>query len=274
MRSDPRLATAKAIQDLRADRRSGRGWNVVPNPASSLTACTSACSACAGAITVVMPDHVAMRAAASFEAMPPLPTPERLAPATSTSSVSKAVTSSINVAVGSRRGSAVKRPGGVGQEHEVRRADEVRHQRRQAVVVAEADLLVGHGVVLVHDRHDVQCVQRLERAARVQVLTAVGEVERREQDLTDARAELGEGVAPRVHQERLTHGRDGLQGDAVGRTRSTLPHLGPTGGDRAGGHDDDGPALRAQVDHVVGDARPAPRRRRRLRRRSPRTCRS
>ena len=36
-----------------------------------------------GAITVVMPDHVAIRAAASFEAMPPLPTPERLAPATS-----------------------------------------------------------------------------------------------------------------------------------------------------------------------------------------------
>ncbi len=110
MNSAPRLATAKAIHDLRADRRSGRGWNVVPNPPASLTACTNACSAWAGAITVVMPDHVAMRAAASFEAIPPLPTPERLTPARSTSSVSKAVTSSINVAVGSSRGSAVKRP--------------------------------------------------------------------------------------------------------------------------------------------------------------------
>ncbi len=51
-----------------------------------------------------------MRAAASFEAMPPLPTPDRLAPARSSSTASMRATSSMSVAEASRRGSAVSSP--------------------------------------------------------------------------------------------------------------------------------------------------------------------
>ena len=56
------------------------------------------------------PDHDAMRAAASFDAMPPLPRPEPVPPA-SASTGSSAATSSMSVAAASTRGSAVNRPG-------------------------------------------------------------------------------------------------------------------------------------------------------------------
>ena len=81
---------------------------IVPTPPSS--AWRSAWRALAGAMTVVTPDQVAMCAAAIFEAIPPLPTPERLAPAASMSDASIVRTSSMSVAVASTRGSAVKRP--------------------------------------------------------------------------------------------------------------------------------------------------------------------
>ena len=82
----------------------------MPNPVLALRAFCNGVRALAGAMTVVMPDQVAMRAAANFEAMPPLPTLVPLEPATSTRSASMAFTSSINVAEGSSRGSAVSRP--------------------------------------------------------------------------------------------------------------------------------------------------------------------
>jgi hypothetical protein len=66
-----------------------------------------------------------------------------------------------------------QQPFGVGQQHEVRGPDQVRHQRGQPIVVTEADLLVGDGVVLVDDRHDVKAPQRLEGPSRVEVLAAV-----------------------------------------------------------------------------------------------------
>ena len=44
----------------------------------------------------------------------------------------------------------------------------------QPVVVAETDLVVGDGVVLVHDRHHAELQQAQERVAGVQVALAVG----------------------------------------------------------------------------------------------------
>ena len=204
-----------------------------------------------------------MCAAASFEAMPPLPTPERLAPAAPSRSRRRRVTSSINVADASRRGSAVKQSGGVGEQHEVRRAHQVGHERREPVVVPETDLLVGDGVVLVHDGDDAELRERLERAARVQVLAAVREVERSEQHLTDRhaharrtrrarRASTGAGRPP-----RRPAGSRRRAGAAARRPRR------PTRGDRARGHHDDATSPRRAARPRRRRPRPARRRRRR-----------
>ena len=76
-----------------------------------------------------------------------------------------------------------EQPGCVGEQDEQRGADQVRDERRQSVVVPEADLLVGHSVVLVDDRDHPEVDQVAQRPARVQVLRAVHEVEWCQQDL-------------------------------------------------------------------------------------------
>ena len=119
-------------------------------------------------------------------------------------------------------------PDGVGQEHEVRGADQIRDQRRQTIVVAEADLFVGDGVVFVDDRHDVERRQRLD-ACRERAGTDRG-----------GRSRVARGVPGRSVAERsakasrhacikqwLTDGRDGLQGRASRGRGSTCP-LRPT----------------------------------------------
>ena len=50
---------------------------------------------------------------------------------------------------------------------------EVRDERGDAVVVAEADLVDGDGVVLVDDGHAAEVEQAQQRLAGVQVLPAV-----------------------------------------------------------------------------------------------------
>ena len=73
--------------------------------------------------------------------------------------------------------------GRVGEQHEHVGVDEVGDQRGQAVVVAEADLVVGDGVVLVHDGHHTELEQAQQRAPGLQVLAALHEVERGQQHL-------------------------------------------------------------------------------------------
>ena len=93
----------------------------------------------------------------------------------------------------SSRGSAVSRPGLVGEQHQQVGADEVGDERGQAVVVAEADLVVGDGVVLVDDGHDAELEQPGQRRPGVQVLLADHEVERGEQHLAADEPALGQG---------------------------------------------------------------------------------
>ena len=75
-------------------------------------------------------------------------------------------------------------------------ADEVRDERGEPVVVAVADLVVGDGVVLVHDRHDAELEQALHRLAGVEVLRPVAEVVRGEQHLARRRGRARRAVAP------------------------------------------------------------------------------
>ena len=91
----------------------------------------------------------------------------------------------------------------------------MRHQGGQAIVVTEADLLVGDGVVLVDDRDHAQVGQVPQRPAGVEVLRAVHEVERGQQDLPGQHAVRLEAVLPQAHEAVLPDGRDGLQDGGV-----------------------------------------------------------
>src|SRR5579875_89163 len=145
--------------------------------------------------------------------------------------------------------------GGVGQEDEQVRRCEVRDQRSKPVVVAEADLLVRDGVVLVDDGDDAEAEEVLERAARVQVPAAVTEVERREEDLAHDEPLDAEAVLPGAHEPLLADGRDGLQDRRVGRTGAGCTERRPPAGDRA----------RADEDHAVPGAHEPRQLRRQLR---------
>ena len=101
----PSTLVANPIHSLRAGRFRLLGRNVVPT-ASPRTASTSTLGRDACAMTARTPAHDAMRAADSFDAMPPLP---RLLPdavASTDSSGSSAATTSTSRAEGSVRGSA------------------------------------------------------------------------------------------------------------------------------------------------------------------------
>ena len=114
------------------------------------------------------------------------------------------------------RGSAVEQPGGVGEQDEQIGGDQVGDQGGQPVVVAEADLVVGGGVVLVDHRDHAQLEQPGQGLAGVQVLLAVDEVERGEQDLAHGQPARGEGLVVDAHQPALAHRRDRLQRGRVG----------------------------------------------------------
>jgi aspartate carbamoyltransferase catalytic subunit len=55
-------------------------------------------------------------------------------------------------------------------QHQCVGADQMCHQRRQSVIVAEPDLIGGDGVVLVDDRHRVKRAKSVQRARGVGVL--------------------------------------------------------------------------------------------------------
>ena len=79
----------------------------------------------------------------------------------------------------------------IGEEHQQIRPDEMGDERSQAIVVAEADLVIGDGVVLVHDGHDAELEQPPERLAGMQVAPSMSEIERGQQHLADVKAERG-----------------------------------------------------------------------------------
>ena len=81
------------------------------------------------------------------------------------------------------------------EQHERIGLDQVRHQRGQPIVVAEADLVGGDGVVLVDDRDDAQRQQPFHRPLRVAVVAAPVQVVRGEQHLPDRQAERANEAA-------------------------------------------------------------------------------
>ena len=126
----------------------------------------------------------------------------------------------------------------LGQQHEQARAGEDRDLGRERVVVAERDL-VGRGrVVLVHDGHGAEHVERRERVARVDVGPPVGDLPPGEEDLRRGDALAAEGVVPRGLQTRLPERRGRLHlGHRAGPAVEAEPREPER--DRAGGDDAD-----------------------------------
>jgi hypothetical protein len=105
----------------------------------------------------------------------------------------------------------------VGQQQEHVGADEVGDERGEPVVVAEADLVVGHGVALVHDRHAAQVEQAYQRLAGVEVLAPVHEVVGHHQHLGGDGVVVGQRARPRRHHPRLAQGEGLQRGRSAGR---------------------------------------------------------
>ncbi len=121
--------------------------------------------------------------------------------------------------------------GGVGQQDQQPGIDQMGDQCGQPVVVAEADLLVRHGVVFVDDRDHAELEESPERLAGMEVLAAVDEVERGEQDLSRQQSMAAQRIAPHPHQQVLAHGGHCLEGGQVRGAGSPWRQCGPSGGD-------------------------------------------
>ncbi len=246
----PDMARAKAIHSLRAGSRRSRGRTTVPMPGRPSTAPVSTPGRLAAAITARTPDHDAILAAASFDAIPPLPRTVPRPPAMRSISWSTSTISSMSEPPSTSRGSALSSPGASVSRTRRSAADQVGEEGGQEVVVAEADLVVGDGVVLVHHRHHAQLEQAVEGLAGVEVLGAVGEVEGGQQHLAHHQPVRAEGGVVDAHQPALADGGDGLEGGDVVRSAAGQAQGGQAGGDRPRRHHHHPVALAAQVGHL------------------------
>ncbi len=92
---------------------------------------------------------------------------------------------------------------GVGEQHQQLGLDQWRHERGDAIVVAEADLVVGDRVVLVHHRHHAELEEAGQRRPGMQVLPALTEVVGGEQHLAGDEPVLAEGRVPVTEELEL-----------------------------------------------------------------------
>ena len=198
-----------------------------------------------------MPEPAAMVAASTLVTIPPVPVPALpVRPMVTPSRSCGPVT--CGDPLGAVRGRAVVEGVDVGEQHEGVGADQVGDEGREPVVVAEADLMGGDGVVFVDHGHDAEVQQPVQGAQGVGVLAAAHEVFGGEEHLADGDAVGPEGVGVAGHQQPLAHARGRLLGGEVAGTLGE-PERGEPGGDRAGGHQDDLGAGVALVREGVGE---------------------
>ena len=127
-------------------------------------------------------------------------------------------------AAGPRR-IAVVQPIHVGEQHQERGPDQVRHDGRQAVVVAEGglQLLDADRVVLVDDRDGPQFQQGEQGIAGVEVAGAMFEVLGGQQDLGGVMAVGRKRPLVGLDQQALADGGDGLEVGQVGGRGLSVP---------------------------------------------------
>ena len=108
-----------------------------------------------------------------------------------------------------------EQPWRVREQHQEVRLDQVCHERGDAVVVAEPDLVVRDGVVLVDNGHDAEFQEPVEGAAGVEVLGPHEEVQRSQEHLPGYEVVSGELALIGPDEVALTHRRHGLERDRV-----------------------------------------------------------
>ena len=139
----------------------------------------------------------------------------------------------------------------VGQQHQSPGANQLGHARREAIVVADPDLLGDHGVVLVDHRDDAQAQQRLDGGACVQPAAAHLGVVAGQQDLGAGQSVRLKRRLPRPHQRRLAGGGGGLflrQAETLAQAQAATAQ-----GHGAGRHHQHLLAAGSQARHVGGE---------------------
>ncbi len=207
----PRGWAVKPIQRLKA----GMAWPWARNSVPTVSPATMR-ARLPGVRPLAMitfsPAVVAMRAASSLLAMPPLLSPV-------TESRTRARIDAIEPGDGGdqlRLGVArvaVEQAVDVGQQHQQRGADQVGDHGGQPVVVAEGGLQLvdADRVVFVDDRHGAELEQRQNRVADVEISGAVVEIVGGEQQLGGVAAVGPQSAVVRLDQVALPDGGHGLQ---------------------------------------------------------------
>ncbi len=206
--SAPSGARLPAIQRLRAVRPSGAGRNQVQRAPSS--------SAASGLLALAQRDrHRASRAGRDARG-------DELGSHAAGGIAGRRLAAHRHDLVGDalnyrnvRCGGVAARVGGVQaidvrQQHQGVCADHLRHARGQAVVVAEADLGGGDGVVLVDDGDAAEAQQRRDGGARIEVAPAVLGILEGEQQLGGVQPVAGQCLLPGAGQADLADRGGGL----------------------------------------------------------------
>ena len=211
----------------------------------------SAPTARPSAIAMRQPAAMAMRPAISLVTMPPFDSSEAaLPPIASISGVISRIS-------GMKRGRGVAaRIAGVeavdvGQQHQRVGRDHLGDARAEAIVVAEADLVGRHRVVLVDHRHGAQPEQRAHGLARVEIAAALLGIVERQQHLRHGDAVARQRLLVGVGELDLAGGGGGLALLELERAGRQL-EMRAAEPDGAGGDQHDLAAAFVQARDVVG----------------------
>ena len=99
----------------------------------------------------------------------------------------------------------------VGQQQHSAGLRRLRHTRRKAIIVAKADFLGGHRVILVNHRHRARIQQAGQRGGGVQIAPAILKILQRQQQLRRIQPMRAQQFGPQARQRDLAHRRRRLR---------------------------------------------------------------
>lgn len=140
---------------------------------------------------------------------------------------------------------------GVREQHERIGVQQCRDQRRERVVVADANFVDGHRIILVDDRNQTCAQQSIERIPRIDMPHTRTEIIMRQQNLRHPDAMLRELLTILFDQTRLPRRRGRLEPGQIGGT-SRQPEIRKPRRDRSRRHAHHIDAPRMQNRHLFG----------------------
>ncbi len=100
----------------------------------------------------------------------------------------------------------IHEPGLVCQDQQDLRLDKISDQRRQGIVVPEADLVRNHGVVLIDHGDHAEAQHLAQGAAGIEIAPPIREIVMRQQHLGGMQALSHQSLRPRMHEPALPDG--------------------------------------------------------------------